>query len=179
MVFDEFYVKSLVVTHKDFPRRGYHLRDFTPLLADPKAVHMVLDTLAQRYLDTGVTHVAVLPGKGYLVASMLAYQLNVPIILFQDLGEVPGEVMRERAHGAGGDRTLELAKNTFTEASRVLLIDDVLASGGTLLAASALIRRQQGQIHEVATLIDLPDAGGRQRLADADLATFTLLAYSD
>jgi|AntRauTorcE11897_2_1112592.scaffolds.fasta_scaffold04657_3 adenine phosphoribosyltransferase len=174
---DDFSIKQLVTAHKDFPKKGYTTRDLSGLLYDPKALQVITDTFAHRYLDSSISHLVVLKGRGTMFAAVLAYKLNLPLVLIRDFGEEPGDVLFERAPSSSGDRTLEMREGLIKEGDQVLLFDDILSSGGSLIAAAALLRRQGAEIQEVATLIDLPDKGGSGRLQEIDISTYSLMAF--
>lgn len=174
---DDFSIKQLIAVHKDFPKKGYNTRDLSGLLYDPKALQVITDTFAHRYIDTSLTHLVVLKGRGTMFAAVLAYKLNLPLVLIRDFGEEPGDVLYERAPSSSGDRTLEMREGLIKKGDQVLLFDDILSSGGSLIAAASLLRRQGAEIQEVATLIDLPDKGGSGRLQEIDVSTYSLMAF--
>lgn len=176
---DDFELKQKVVLYENFPKKGCHMRDLSGLLDDPKALQLITDTLVHRYMDAHLTHLVVLKGRGTMFAAVLAYRLNLPLVVIRDLGEEPGEVLFERAPSAFGARTLEMRAGRVGPGDRVLLFDDILSSGGTLLAAVSLVRRQGAEIYEVATLIDLPDQGGSERLQEIDVSTYALMAFAE
>lgn len=174
---DEFSLKQLIETHKDFPKKGANTRDFSALLNETGALHFITSELAQRYLNTKINRIVALKGRGTMFAAVLAYRLNLPLVLIRDFGEEPGEVLFERAPSTKGDRTLEMRQSMLNEGDKVLLFDDILASGGSLIAAATLIRRQKAEVHEVATLIDLPDKGGSERLLELGIGTYSIMAF--
>ncbi len=174
---DEFSLKQLIKTHKDFPKKGAYTRDFSALLNETGALHFITSELAQRYLNTKITRIVALKGRGTMFAAVLAYRLNLPLVLIRDFGEEPGEVLHERAPNKLGDRTLEMRQGMINEGDRVLLFDDILASGSSLVAATTLIRRQKAEVHEVATLIGLPDHGGHERLLELGISAYSVMAF--
>jgi adenine phosphoribosyltransferase len=175
---DDFPLKQLISLHQDFPRKGDRTRDLSGLLAEPRALQTITDTFAHRYVDAPLTHLVALKGRGTMFAAVLAYRLNLPLLLIRELGEEPSPVLHERAAGNTGERTLEMREGLLDAGCCVLLFDDILCTGASLIAASTLIRRQQAKIHEAATLIDLPDQGGSERLQQMDVATYSLLAFA-
>lgn len=179
MMLDDFTIKQLVTAHPDFPQAGQTLRDLSGLLYDPRALQLATDTFAHRYLDASISHLVTLKGQGSLFAAVLAYKLNLPLIIIKDAAEEPQESFVEAASGAQGSQKLALRKELLKEGDRVLLFDDILASGAHLTAAAALLHRQGVHIHEVATLIDLPDQGGSLLLQEMELATYSLMAFED
>lgn len=176
---DVFSLKQLIKTHKDFPKKGAYTRDFSELLNETGALHFITSELAQRYLNANLTRIVALKGRGTMFAAILAYRLNLPLALIRDFGEEPGEVMFERAPSAKGDRTLEMRQGMINENDKVLLFDDIIASGSSLIAATTLIRRQKAEVHEVASLINLPDRGGSERLLELGISTYSVLAFKD
>jgi len=176
---DDFSIKQRVISHHDFPKKGQTTRDLSGLLYDPRALQVITDTFAHRYLDAPISHLVTLKGLGSLFAAVLAYKLNLPLLVIGELGEEPGDPIFERAPGSTGERTLALRKNGVQEGDQVLLFDDILSSGASLMAAAALVRRQGATLHEVATLIDLPDQGGSSQLQEMDISTYSLMAFED
>lgn len=192
MFFDEFAIKSEIPLLQDWPRPGAEFRDITPLFHNPRTARMVTDAFAQRYLDSDISHIAAVESQGFLLGSNLAYLINKPLILIRKSGKLPGPVEREDFNGEFGPGTLEIQQHTLSAQEhshstpsqdtpakypRVLLIDDLIATGATLLAASQLIRRQGGEIAEAAAIVDLPNKGGTLRLQEAGIAVFTLCAF--
>lgn len=174
---DEFSLKRLVKVHKDFPKKGAYTRDLSGLLNETGALHYITSSFAQRYLNTNINRIVALKGRGTMFAAALAYRLNLPLVLIRDFGEEPGEVLFERAPSSLGDRTLEIRQGLINEGDQVLLFDDILSSGGSLIAAATLVRRQKAEVHELATLIDLPDHGGSKRLLELGIATYSIMGF--
>lgn len=174
---DEVSLKRLVKIHKDFPKKGAYTRDLSGLLNETGALHYITSNFAQRYLNSDINRIVALKGRGTMFAAVIAYRLNLPLVLVRDFGEEPGEVLFERAPSALGDRTLEMRQGLIEEGDRVLLFDDILASGGSLVAATTLVRRQKAEVHEVATLIDLPDRGGSKRLLELGISAYSIMGF--
>ena len=178
MIFDEFSIKTLIRPIADFPEPGMIFRDISPLLQSPRALRMVADSFIQRYVETEFSHVGVIEARGFLVGSIIAYELNKPLILFRKQGTLPGDVIAERLGPAPASNSLEVQADSLCEGDSVLLFDDLIASGGTLLAAAQLVRRLGAGVHEAAAMIDLPELGGSQKLQDAGIPVFTLTAFA-
>ncbi|WP_252273170.1 adenine phosphoribosyltransferase [Pseudomonas subflava] len=177
MIFDEFAIKSLIRPVPDFPKPGVVFRDITPLFQSPRALRMVVDSFIQRYVETEFSHIAAMDARGFLFGSIMAYELNKPLVLFRKQGKLPAEVLAESYQTEYGEALLEVHADSLCEGDRVLIFDDLIATGGTLLAATQLVKRMGAEVHEAAAIIDLPELGGSQRLQDMGIATFTLTAF--
>ena len=179
MPLDEFLIKSHLPVIQDWPTPGVQFRDITPLYRNPKAARHIVDELVQRYVGSDITHIAALDARGFLLGAGLAYNLNKPLVLIRKAGKLPGAVDQQEYHCEYAKGRLELQQGTFSAGDRVLLVDDILATGRTLQAAAQLIHHQQATISEIATIVDLAALGGRQRLTDSDFPTFSLIIFED
>ena len=177
MIFDEFDIKSLIRPVPDFPKPGVVFRDITPLFQSPRALRMVADSFIQRYVEADFSHVAAMDARGFLIGSVIPYELNKPLLLFRKQGKLPADVLSESYQTEYGEALLEVHSDSLCEGDRVLIFDDLIATGGTLLAAARLVRRLGAHVHEAAAIIDLPELGGSQKLQDAGIPTFTLTAF--
>lgn len=177
MIFDEFTIKKLIRPVTDFPRPGVVFRDITPLLQSPKALRMVADSLIQRYVETEFTHVGALDARGFIIGSIIAYELNRPLILFRKQGKLPADVLVESYESEYGETFLEVHADSLCEGDSVLLLDDLIATGGTFTAAARLVRRMGAKVYEAAAIVDLPELGGSRKLQDMGIPTFTLTAF--
>jgi len=177
MIFDEFSIKTLIRPVMDYPKPGVVFRDITPLLQSPRALRMVADSFIQRYVEAEFSHIGAVDARGFLVGSIMAYELNKPLILFRKHGKLPGDVLSEAYLTEYGQAFLEVQADSLCEGDRILIFDDLIATGGTLLAAAQLVRRMGASIHEAAAIIDLPELGGSQKLQDIGIPTFTLTAF--
>ena len=178
MIFDEFSIKTLIRPVPDFPKPGVIFRDITPLFQSPRALRMVADSFIQRYVEADFSHVAAMDARGFLIGSVIAYELNKPLILFRKQGKLPADVLSESYQTEYGEALLEVHSDSLCEGDRVLIFDDLIATGGTLLAAARLIRRMGAELFEAAAIIDLPELGGSQKLQDMHIPTFTLTAFA-
>ena len=172
-----FDIKQLIRPVPGFPKAGVTFRDITPLLQSPRAFRHICDTLIQRYLDSGITHVGALDARGFLLGSVVAYGLNKPLVLFRKSGKLPAQVIAEAYQTEYGEARLEVHSDSLREGDCLLLLDDLIATGGTLLAAACLTRRLGARVLEAAVVIDLPELGGSQRLAEMGIPLFSLVTY--
>jgi len=178
MIFDEFSFKSLIRPVVDFPKPGVIFRDITPLFQSPKALRLVMDSFVQRYIDSDFTHVGVMDARGFLIGSIIAYELNKPLVLFRKQGKLPADVLAEGYQTEYGEAFLEVHADSLCDGDSVVMFDDLIATGGTLIAAANLIRRMGAKVHEAAAIIDLPELGGSQRLQDMEIPTFCLTQFA-
>ncbi len=178
MIFDEVSIKSLIRPVVDFPKPGVIFRDITPLFQSPKALRLVIDSFIQRYIDAEFTHVGAMDARGFLIGSIVAYELNKPLVLFRKQGKLPADVLAEAYQTEYGEALLEVHADSLCDGDSVVMFDDLIATGGTLVAAANLIRRMGAKVHEAAAIIDLPELGGSQRLRDMEIPTFCLTEFA-
>lgn len=161
-------VSRLILDVPDFPQPGILFKDLTPVLADPPAFAGVVDWLAA--VATGdpagpVTAVVGIESRGFLLGGPLALRLAVPFLPVRKAGKLPRAVLEESYELEYGSAILALHADALPRGGRVLIVDDVLATGGTAAAATALVRRAGGTVAGVAVLLELAALGGRPRLA--------------
>ncbi|MCQ4269945.1 adenine phosphoribosyltransferase [Pseudomonas kuykendallii] len=178
MIFDEFAIKSVIRPVVDFPKPGVVFRDITPLFQSPRALRMVVDSFIQRYVEAEFSHVGALDARGFLLGPIIAYELNKPLILFRKKGKLPADLLVETYSTEYGDSVIEVQRDSLCEGDSVLLMDDLIATGGTLIAAANLVKRMGASVYEAAAIIDLPELGGSTKLSDAGISTFTLTAFA-
>ncbi|MHA6493403.1 adenine phosphoribosyltransferase [Pseudomonas borbori] len=178
MTFDPLNIKPLIRPVLDFPKPGVVFRDITPLFQSPRALRLVADALIQRYVEADFSHVGAMDARGFLLGSIVAYALNKPLILFRKQGKLPADVLSEGYQTEYGEAFLEVHADSLCDGDKVVMLDDLIATGGTLLAAAQLIRRMGASVYEAAAIIDLPELGGAQKLQDIGIATFTLTAFA-
>ena len=179
MIFDEFTIKSLIRPVPGFPREGVTFRDITPLYQSPRAVRMVTDSMIQRYVESPVTHIGAIDARGFLLGSVLAYVLNKPLILFRKAGKLPADCVSASYNTEYGEARIEIHRDALSAGAQVLLVDDLIATGGTFIAAAQLVDQLGGDIYEAAAIIDLPDLGGSRLMQESGIATFTLCAFAE
>ena len=178
MIFDEFTLKSQIRAVPDFPKPGVVFRDITPLFQSPRALRMTVDSFVQRYIEADFSHIGAMDARGFLIGSAVAYALNKPLVLFRKQGKLPADVLAEGYQTEYGEAFLEVHADSLCEGDSVLIFDDLIATGGTLLAAASLVRRLGARVFEAAAIIDLPELGGSTRLQDAGISTFSLTAFA-
>lgn len=149
----------------DFPKPGVLFRDMSPLLANGEDFATFVDVLAEHYRGT-IDAVAGLESRGFPLAAPLAVALKIPMIMIRKAGKLPGPVLREDYTLEYGSASMEIQPYTVSEGARVLIIDDVLATGGTANASARLIERSGGEVAELLVLMELSDLEGRSSLPD-------------
>jgi len=178
MPFDDSDLKSLIRPVVDFPKPGVVFRDITPLFQSPRAMRTVIDHFVERYVEQNVTHIGAMDARGFLIGAVVAHELNKPLILFRKQGKLPADVISEGYQTEYGEAFLEVHSDSLCEGDSLVLFDDLIATGGTLLAAVSLTRRLGAHVHEAAAIIDLPELGGGQRLTEAGVPVFSLTAFA-
>ena len=173
------YLRDHIRTVPDWPAPGVQFRDITPLLQDPKVFRVLIDVFVQRYMDKTMRPdvVAGLDARGFIVGSVVAYELNLGFVPIRKKGKLPFTTVEETYELEYGSATVELHADAVKPGDRVLLIDDLIATGGTMMAGRKLLERLGASVIEGAAIVDLPELGGSQRLKDSGLPLFTLLNF--
>jgi adenine phosphoribosyltransferase len=165
-VLDSARLRSLVRAIPDYPQAGVTFRDITPLLGDPEMFAAVIDTLVERFADADVDRVVGIEARGFILAAPIAYRLGAGFVPARKAGKLPWAVVREQYQLEYGTEKLEMHRDAIHPDERVLLIDDVLATGGTATAAAQLIEVLKGQIVGLGFLLEIEELEGRARLGD-------------
>ena len=161
-------VKQIIRDIPDFPKEGIIFKDITPLLADASAFGETINALKKRYVDKEIDRVVGVEARGFIFASALAYALGAGTTMVRKPGKLPYKTYQETYSLEYGNDTIEIHQDAFQPSERIVLIDDVLATGGTLAATLNLIRKnfESVEIEEVAFLIELDFLNGRKKLKD-------------
>jgi adenine phosphoribosyltransferase len=159
----------------DFPKPGILFRDITPLLADGHAFRRAIDHIGERYRDKNIDVVVGVEARGFIMGAALAYTLRAGNILIRKVGKLPYKTHRTTYALEYGSDTLEIHQDAFKPGQRVLIADDLLATGGTISAAVDLVKQLGGEIVELAFLIELTALKGREKLKN--YSVFSLLQY--
>ncbi len=157
-------IKKLIRDIPDFPKPGIIFKDISPLLADANVYHTAIEQLAQAFKASGVEQVVCLEARGFLVGAPLAYKLGAGMVLVRKPGKLPFSTLKTTYQLEYGTGTLEIHSDAIQEGSKVLIADDVLATGGTAAGAVELIRALKGQIVGCAFLMELGFLQGRRKL---------------
>ncbi len=174
------YLRSHIRTVPDWPAPGVQFRDITPLLQDPRVFRVLIDTFVRRYMDrsTRPDVVAGLDARGFIIGSVLAYELGLGFVPIRKKGKLPYTTVTETYELEYGSATVELHADAVKAGDRVLLVDDLIATGGTMMAGKNLLEKLGAHVTEGAAIVDLPELGGSARLRAAGLALFTLVDFA-
>jgi adenine phosphoribosyltransferase len=172
-------IKSRIRTVPDYPKKGILFRDITTLIKDPVGFRLVIDTLTQRYI-TGDIHIDSIVGieaRGFIIGGALSYTLGKGFVPIRKLGKLPAEVVRHEYELEYGKDTVEVHKDAIRKGAKILLVDDLLATGGTAIAAASLVEKLGGSVSELAFIVNLPDAGGYAKLKNKGYNVFCLTDF--
>ena len=170
-------LKSLVRTIADYPKPGIMFRDVTTLMADAQGFKAAIARLAEPYRTEPVDLVAGIEARGFIIAGAIADRLGTGFVPVRKKGKLPWRTVRQEYALEYGTDTIEMHEDALARGKRVLLVDDLIATGGTALAAANLIRRLGGEIVGTAFIIDLPDLGGAALLKKDGLSVHALMAF--
>lgn len=170
-------IQSAIKTIPDYPIQGILFRDVTSLLEDAEAFSLTLSLLTEKYKNQGFTKVVGTEARGFLFGAPLALALGVGFVPVRKPGKLPRETYAQAYQLEYGEDVLEIHKDALTVNDKVLIIDDLLATGGTIEATTKLIRRVGADVKDVGFVISLPDLGGEKRLENMGLTPFSLVQY--
>jgi adenine phosphoribosyltransferase len=172
-------IKSKIRTIPDYPKKGIMFRDITTLIKDPVGFRLVIDTLTQRYIqgDIQIDLIVGIEARGFIIGGALSYTLGKGFVPIRKLGKLPAEVVRHEYELEYGRDTVEVHKDAIGTGAKILVVDDLLATGGTALAAASLVEKLGGSVSELAFVVNLPDAGGYRKLRDKGYNVFCLTDF--
>jgi adenine phosphoribosyltransferase len=169
------WLKSVIRDIPDFPQPGILFRDITPLLADARALQTALEGMAAPFRQAGIELVVGVESRGFIFGAPLALLLNVGFVPVRKFGKLPAETIRVEYALEYGSNTVEIHTDALRPGQKVLIVDDLLATGGTVGAAVELVERLGGEVAGIAFLVELTFLQGRKRLAGQQI--FSLLHY--
>ncbi|HDP34505.1 MAG TPA: adenine phosphoribosyltransferase [Candidatus Hydrogenedentes bacterium] len=168
-------IASVIRNVPDFPKPGIQFKDITTLLLHPEAHRQVIDTLAARYRENAPDALVAVESRGFIFGSTLAYVLNVPFALARKPNKLPGDTVSESFALEYGTDTVEMHVDALQPGWRVVIVDDLLATGGTVAAVTRLAARLGATVTEAAFVVELPLLKGREKLAP--LPVFSLVSF--
>jgi adenine phosphoribosyltransferase len=172
------YIRDHIRTVPDWPAPGVQFRDITPLLQNPKTFRVLIDLFVHRYMGAKLDLIAGVDARGFILGSVLAYELNLGFVPVRKKGKLPFQTITEDYELEYGNATVELHQDAAKAGDRVVLIDDLVATGGTMLAAAKLLRRLGADVVECGAIVDLPELGGSKLIQAQGLSLYTLCAFA-
>jgi len=170
-------IRSRIRTIPHYPKQGIMFRDITTLLKDPIGLRVTISELANRYTHAKVDKIAGIEARGFIVGAPLAFQLGVGFIPIRKKGKLPAETLGHDYELEYGVDRIEVHVDAVSKGENVLLVDDLIATGGTAGAAVKLLESMGARIVECCFVIDLPDLGGRKRLEECGYKVFSLCEF--
>jgi adenine phosphoribosyltransferase len=170
-------IKSLIRTVPHYPKQGVQFRDITTLLKDPLGLKVTVDELYKHCADLKIDKVVGVESRGFLIGTPLAYKLGVGFVPIRKQGKLPAETVGHDYELEYGSDRVEIHTDAIEKGERILLVDDLIATGGTAIASAALIEKLGGKVVECAFIIDLISLGGRKRLEDKGYSMYALCEF--
>ncbi len=172
-------IKSRIRTIPDHPQKGIMFRDITTLIKDPVGFRLVIDNLTQRYITDEIDFDVIIgiEARGFIIGGALSYTLGKGFIPIRKVGKLPAEVVSHEYELEYGTDTVEMHKDAIADGTKVLIVDDLLATGGTAMAAAALIEKLGGKVSEMAFVVNLPDVGGAKKLKESGYNFYCLTEF--
>jgi len=172
-------IKGKIRTIPDYPKKGIMFRDITTLIKDPVGFRLTIDSLTQRYISGGVEFDTIvgIESRGFILGGAMAYTLGKGFVPIRKKGKLPGSTVKQEYELEYGTDIIEIHDDALGKGEKVLLIDDLLATGGTALASATLIEKLGAEVVEMAFIVDLPDIGGSKRLTEKGYKVFALTEF--
>lgn len=170
-------LKDKIRTIPDFPKKGIMFRDITTLIKDGEGFCEVIDKFTERYKSMQIDYVVGIEARGFIIGGALAYTLGKGFIPVRKPGKLPGLSLSYEYELEYGANTLEIHTDAIKKGDKVLIIDDLLATGGTAMAAAKLVEQLGGSVVEMAFIVDLPEVGGRKNLEEKGYKMFHLVEF--
>lgn len=173
------FLKARVRTVRDWPKPKVNFRDVTTLFGDPDAFRAIVQALARESTRLMATRIAAVDARGFILGGAVAYETHLPFALVRKKGKLPYKTISADYALEYGSATIEIHADAGVPGDRVMIVDDLIATGGTLEAAARLFKSLGAEVAGVAAVIDLPELGGTKRLRDSGLTVHTLCEFSE
>jgi len=160
-------------TIPNWPIQGVMFRDITTLIQDPQAFKYTCDALYDRYKDMNIDKIVCIDARGFIFGAVLAYKLGLGCVMVRKKGKLPPETIQEEYSLEYGSNVIEISKHAIQSGDKVVIVDDLIATGGTIAAAAKLVESLGGKVLECAFVIDLPDLKGREKIKSYPVFTLT------
>lgn len=175
---DAEFIKRFIRCVPDWPQPGIQFRDITPVLQDRKAFRLLVDLFVHRFMDAGVDLVAGIDARGFILGAVIAYQLDLGFAPIRKQGKLPYGTLAESYELEYGTGTVDIHTDAWRQGDRALLIDNLIATGGTMLAGIRLLERLGAKVASCAAIVDPPELAGSARLSAAGYPPLTVCAFS-
>lgn len=170
-------IKGLIRTIPDYPKAGIMFRDVTTLLKDAEGFKYVIDSLYEKYKDSDIDSIVGIEARGFILGAALAYRMGKGFVPIRKKGKLPGDTVEQHYDLEYGTDTMEIHSDALTPGEKVLLVDDLLATGGTAIAGIELIKKLQGKVVSTAFIVDLPVLEGGKKLEELGHEVFKLVDF--
>ncbi len=170
-------IRSRIRTVPHWPKKGIMFRDITTLLKDPVGLKVCIDDFLTRYRKMDIDVIVGIDSRGFILGGAIAYELGKGFVPVRKKGKLPAETEKEEYSLEYGTDTIEIHKDAIEKGQKVLVIDDLIATGGTALAAAKLVKKLHGEVVELGFIVDLPDLGGRAKLEKAGYSVYAQVAF--
>ncbi len=170
-------IKQKIRTVPNWPKEGVMFRDITTLLQDVDGFTRTVDLFVERYKDVDIDVIVGIESRGFILGSVLAYKLGKSFVLIRKPGKLPSETEEVSYKTEYSTDTIEIHKDSIEEGDKVLLVDDLIATGGSILAACSLIKKLKGEVIECGVIVDLPDLKGSEKIKKEGYKVFTLVEF--
>ncbi len=170
-------IKNRIRTVPDWPKKGIMFRDITTLIKDPVGLKLCIDDFIQRYEKKEIDLVVGIDSRGFILGGALAYELGKGFVPVRKKGKLPAETESETYDLEYGTDTIEIHKDAVEPGKKVVIIDDLIATGGTALAAIKLVKKLGGEVAEFACVVDLPDIGGSRKIREAGIPVYAQTVF--
>jgi adenine phosphoribosyltransferase len=172
------FIQQRVRTVENWPQPGVQFRDITPVLQDKKALRTLIDLFVQRYIDTDIDVIAGMDARGFIIGPILAYELSLGFVPIRKKGKLPYKTLSQSYDLEYGSATVEIHEDACKPGDRVVIVDDLVATGGTMMAGKILVERLGAEVVEAAAIIDLPDLGGSKLLRDNGVPLYVVCDFA-
>ncbi|MGB1715052.1 MAG: adenine phosphoribosyltransferase [Arenicellales bacterium] len=170
-------LEGLIRSLPDYPKNGIIFRDITTLLQSPSGFRQAVDEMVQPFAGSGIGCVAGIEARGFILGGAVAHQLSVGFVAIRKKGKLPWQTLSVEYDLEYGSDEVEIHTDSFEPGQKVLIVDDLIATGGTACAAVQLVRQAGAEVVGASFVIDLPDLGGREKLAAMDVPVRTLISF--
>ena len=170
-------LKTLIRTIPDYPKPGIQFRDITTLLEDADGFKQTIEGLVEPLMEMEITRVAGIEARGFILGGAIARQLSVGFVAIRKKGKLPGKTHSVEYDLEYGTDHMEIHTNSVSPGDKILLVDDLIATGGSACAAVELIRRSGGEVAGASFIVDLPDLGGRKKIEARDIPVRSLIEF--